>query len=245
MLERTTILAILAALLLGACECERPGQYVEPPDVNDAEPVAADDFADRLVDRACSSYRTCSDDVFRGGVFHIFVLPVETSFDDETPADLVDEYRRDYDQLQETVQARTPPTLPEDQCERFTRMLVAFLGLRADQIDEARQKGNAEYDPEAAGRCIERVGAPPSPCQRDRRARGDEFNMQQYGAIASQHEREIEEHYEPCRQILSGTLPEDAECRYIYECAEGNCEWFADAEAGRCGPQRRGSWLVP
>lgn len=245
MLRQTLLFTIGCILLFGACDCETPTRHVEPPEVDDARPVAAEDFKDRLADAVCSSYRSCENDLFRGGVFHIFWLPVETSFDDQTPPRVVEQYRREYQEITEQLEETSPPMLAERNCEQFVDVLTGFLGLRPDQLDEALSDETVDYDPEAAGRCLERIDSPPSMCTDERAARGDQFNMQQYAAVASRNEREIEAHYAPCNEVLAGTKSEEAECSYIYECREGNCEWYAGDETGRCGPERRGSWLVP
>ncbi len=213
--------------------------------MDDAEPVAAEDFAEQLVDATCSSYRSCTDDRFRGGIFHLFLLPVGTSFDDGVPPAVVDDYKDDFHRIKQKAEQLTPPMLPDAQCEDFTEMVAAFLGLMPHQIEEAIESDSTDYDAQAAGECIERIASPPSTCELERTARGDDFNMQAYRAIARRHEGEIKAHYEPCQRIFTGTKPEEAACDYIYECEAGNCEWFAGEETGRCGPDRRGHWLVP
>lgn len=235
---------VLLTVALGACECA-PVVDVDPPPVDDAEPVAAEDFAAELKAAACASYRSCEDDRFRGGIFHLFLLPVGHSFNDDVPPRVVEEYRDEFHRLKESAEALTPPMLPDDDCEDFVGMVGAFMGVHPHQIEEAVESGAAEFDEQAAGQCIARIGATPSPCDAERTARGDDFNMQAYRAIANRHENEIKRHYQPCQQVFTGTKTEEAQCNYIYECAEGNCEWFTGEETGRCGPSRRGHWLVP
>ena len=245
-MTRLAIAVLLTgAIAVGACQCESPTAQVTPPDVDDAPPVEADDFQSRIVDAACSSYRSCDNDVFRGGVFHLFYLPVQMSFDDALPMDVVDESKALYEEVVADVEAQSPPMLPDDRCPDFAGLVTGFLGLDAGDIAQAIDDGKVDYDADAAGACIARIEALPSPCESDRGAVGDEFNMQQYRAVASRHEGEIEAHYEPCRQIFSGHLDEEQSCTYIYECAEGHCEWYEDDDTGHCGPERRGSWLVP
>ena len=241
----TYLILVTGLALLVGCECAPRADQVTPPDVDDAEPVAAEDFARQLVDAGCDAYRSCQDDRFRGGIFHLFLLPVGTSFDDGLPPEVVDEYRDTFQHTKSAAEAETPPMLPDQHCEEFTEMVTAFLGMQPHQIEEALQRDAAEYDPEAAGQCIERIRATPSPCQQERGARGDDFNMQQYAAIATRHRGELQDHYEPCERVFTGNQLEERECSYVYECAEGNCEWFSEADTGVCGPDRRDHWLIP
>lgn len=240
-----SLIFLSAAVIAVGCQCESPTADAPPPPVDDAEAVAADDFGDRLVDAACASYRSCDDQVFGGGVFHLFLRPVEISFDDGQPHEIVDTYGDDYTELREAVDARQPPTLPGDRCEDFAPIVTGFLGLHPAQLDDAIADETVDYDAEAAGQCIARIADPPSLCDRERTAKGDEFNMQQYRAIASRHEQQLKAHYEPCTRVLTGTIPEGETCRHIYECHEGNCEWYPGRETGECGPDRSDFWLVP
>ncbi len=235
----------MAAAFFGGCDCQSPTADQAPPPVQPSDPIAAEDFADELKDAACGAYRQCSNEVFRGGVFHLFALPVGSSFDDDLPMDVVDEFRDEYDALTDRVDAMEPPTLPEEDCELFVDLAIIMMGLDADALTEAIDEERLSYDPELAGQCIERIATPPRLCDQERQARGSDFNMQQYRALARRDESNLEEHYEVCTEVFEGHLEEEESCTNIFECDPGLCEWRVDQPTGHCGPDRRTFWLIP
>ena len=247
MSRKFLVMLLVAGLALTASACDREDsdeaeetdeavQEVveeEEEEAPTADAVEAADFQEQMVGSICYAYENCDNEILREGLltsaFMVVAMGIEMG---GGPVD--DDLRASYTELGERLEASGEESFPAEECPALFNVITGFFGVDSERLTAAIDDGALTYDAEAAGACVAHIRNLPSACEQETEIEG-EFSLDQFQAVADEHEEELEAYMEGCSGIFMGTRSVGDACTHDYECAnEVDCQWDAEAGAGEC-----------
>ncbi len=208
-----------------------------------SQPVGADELGDRLVDSVCLAYDHCRNEQLKAVVFRTMLMSAL-----ENQRDVGDEqHNEEYQQRLIEIRDGGQFVPDGDACRDVFGPVLLEGGLDGESLAERVQAETVDYDADEAGRCLAQFGEPFDACSQDRPLGDGPPDVEHVMGMMISHQEDLEEHFEACGQMLTGTLSDGEECRFNYECAGAlTCHSEVGDEPDRCGePQGIGDSMAP